>query len=119
MTDSPEDIYWALADEAQKHGIARSQLGQLAKIANGFANAINILKSALKTKKPKTYLCAVTASMKRELAAPLAQPNNEPEIALIARLNGWPVRKSVRSNGEPCWWIAGTMYDRKGIDVGG
>ena len=119
MTDSPEDIYWALADEAQKHGIARSQMGQVAKLANGFVNAINILKSALKTKKPKTYLCAVTASMKRELAAPLAQPNNEPEIVLQGRLHGWPVRKTVRSNGEPAWWVAGVLYDKGGIDVGG
>lgn len=118
---SSEQSYWLLADQCNKSHITRSRMGQLAKLCNNYDRANSILTEALKTKAPSAYLGKVIANLKDEQAPP-AVPiprSHEPDVVLQARLRGWPVRKSTRSNGDPAWWVAGTLYDRSGVDVGG
>lgn len=115
-----EERYWSLSSQANAKGITRSRLGQLAKICQDYNKAYRILSDSLATKSPSKYLGKCIANLKEEIAPPAIHipRNHEPEIVLQARLRGWPVRKSVRTNGEPAWWVAGVLYDQGGIDVG-
>ena len=117
---SAEQSYWALASQAQAASFTRSRMGQLAKLCNDYQRALSILSSALKTKKPSAYLGKVMANLKEEQAPPQIHipRSHEPEIVLQARLHGWPVRKTVRSNGTPGWFVCGILYDQGGVDVG-
>lgn len=114
---SYESDYWALAPIAGTHGIQRSQMGRLAKLCMDFKRAHQILLDTLKAKSPTTYLGKVVSNLREETLP--AQRSSEPEVVLQARLHGWPVRKSLRSNGEMGWWVAGTLYDKGGASVGG
>jgi hypothetical protein len=120
MESSPEATYWSLAAEAAKHRITRPQMGKLAKLTSDYQRALSILSSALKTKKPSAYLGKVMANLKEEQAPPQIHipRTHEPEIVLQARLHGWPVRKTVRGDGTPGWFVAGVLYDHTGMDVG-
>jgi len=115
-----EQGYWALASQAQAVGVTRSRMGQLAKLCSDYQRALSILSSALKTKKPSAYLGKVMANLKEEQAPPQIHipRTHEPEIVLQARLRGWPVRKTVRTDGSPGWFVAGILYDQGGADVG-
>jgi len=111
--------FWALSAQAESSSITRSRLGQLAKLANDFDKAERILKAALKTKNPSAYLGKVIKNLKTETESPLSiLRSEEPEIVLQARLHGWPVRRLTRSNGEPGWYVAGSLVDQRGVDVG-
>lgn len=115
-----EQAYWALASQANKAHVTNAMMGKLAKLCSDYQRALSILSSALKTKKPSAYLGKVMANLKEE-QAPLQihiPRSHEPEIVLQARLHGWPVRKTVRSNGTPGWFVAGILYDHTGMDVG-
>jgi hypothetical protein len=96
-------------------------MGKLAKLCNDYERALSILSAALKTKAPAAYLGKTMANLKEEIAPPQINlpRTHEPEIVLQARLHGWPVRKSMRTNGLPGWWVAGVLYDQGGVDVGG
>ena len=111
-----EEAYWALAQRAQEKGIARSRMGQLAKLCNDFERATELLEAALASKKPSTYLGKIMGSLR---ARHEPSRDEEPEIALQARLHGWPVRKTCLGDGTPAWWVAGVLYNREGVDVGG
>lgn len=115
-----EEQFWALAPQAQEKGIAKSRMGQLAKLCNDYRRALSVLRSALKTKNASAYLGKVIANIKEEIAPPAIHipRSKEPEIILQGRLHGWPVRKVLRSNGEIGWYMCGTLYDRSGVDVG-
>lgn len=125
ITMTAEDEFWALKDKARERGISRSMMGRLAKYSADYDKALHILNSAFQTMEPIKYIGAVINRLKKEripahFAAPsLAPIVQEPEVVTHARLRGWPVRKSRRTNGEDCWWVAGVMYDGHGIDVGG
>ena len=118
---SVEKDFWALAPIADSRGIGRSQMGQLAKLCQDFKRAHQILTDALKAKSPPRYLGKVVSNIRAENQVPTFQhqQSSEPEVVSLARFHGWPVRKSVRSNGEPGWWVAGTLYDKEGSGVGG
>lgn len=103
---------------AQKAGILPSRMGQLAKLANDWENARQMLNAVLKSKNPSTYLGALIKSLRDDLK-PNVAIKNEPEIAFHGRLHGWPVRKTALSNGQPGWWVAGVLYNAEGVDVGG
>lgn len=116
-----EEAYWALAPQAQEKGIVKSRMGQLAKLCNDYKRATSILSSALKTKNASAYLGKAIANIKEEIAPPairIPPRSKEPEIVLQARLHGWPVRKTTRMDGSPGWFVAGILYDIKGVDVG-
>ena len=115
-----EQAYWALAPQANKARVTNSMMGKLAKLCSDYERALSILKSALKTKNPSAYLGKVMANLKEEQAPPQIHipRTHEPEIVLQARLHGWPVRKIMRTNGDPGWFVAGILYDRTGMDVG-
>lgn len=119
--DSHEGEFWNLASQAQAKKIARSRCAQLAKLCSDFERAVDILRSALNTKNPSTYLGAVVARLRDEQSPRIIVPSRtqEPEIVLQGRLRGWPVRKTVLDTGEPGWWCAGVLYDRTGDAVGG
>jgi hypothetical protein len=117
-----ESAFWALRAQAQSFGITPSRLGQLAKLCQDYERAYQILRSALSKKKgASAYLGKVIANLKEEQAPPFIQipRSHEPEIVMQARLHGWPVRKSMLSNGQPGWWVAGSLIDRGGDVVGG
>lgn len=113
---SDESAFWAMKGLALASGINPARMGQLAKFCADFKRARGLLDQALKAKNPSTYLGALIKSLRDELAPP--RTLNEPEIALDARLRGWPVRKTSLSNGDPGWWIAGVLYNARGDDVG-
>lgn len=115
-----EQKYWALAKQASAAGVTPSVMGKLAKLCSDYERALSILSSALKTKKPSAYLGKVMANLKEE-QAPIQihiPRSHEPEVVLQARLHGWPVRKTVRTDGTPGWFVAGVLYDHTGVDVG-
>jgi len=115
-----EEAFWALAPQAQEKGIVKSRMGQLAKLCNDYKRATTILSSALKTKNASAYLGKAIANIKEEIAPPAIHipRSKEPEIVLHARLHGWPVRKIVRTDGSPGWFVAGILYDTQGMEVG-
>ncbi len=115
---SLEQLFWSMKPLAQKVGIAPSRMGQLAKLCSDWENARQMLSAALKSKEPSAYLGAMIRSMKDDLK-PSVAIRDEPEIAFHGRLNGWPVRKTALSNGQPGWWVAGVLYNAEGVDVGG
>jgi len=115
---SYESAFWAMKGDALTRGINPARMGQLAKACNDFNKATELLKQILKSKNPSTYLGAVLKNLRDEVAAPFSMRAEEPEIALDARLRGWPVRKTSLTDGSPAWWICGTLYNRDGIDVG-
>lgn len=118
--ESIESSYWALAAQCAKVDIPRSRMGQLAKLCGDFRRAHAILTEALKTRSPGTYLGKVVSNLRTDQAPLMSvERSKEPEIALQARLHGWPVRKSVLDSGEPGWWVAGVLYNKRGVDVGG
>lgn len=116
-----EAEYWSLATQARSKHISRSMMGRLAKLSQDYDKALNILCDALKTKQPAAYLGKVLSNLKDEFQPPQIHipRSHEPSIVTDARLRGWPVRKTVRGNGDPAWWVAGVLYDQGGIDVGG
>lgn len=118
-----EDEFWALADEAKSCRITKSMMGQLVKLTSDFKRAKSILVSSFQKKIPHLYLAKVLKNLQDEAIPPhfpvIPTITPEPEVVIHARLRGWPVRKSRRSNGEDCWWVAGIMYDTAGVDVGG
>lgn len=116
-----EPEFWALKSQAIQSGITPSRMGQLAKLCGDYDKAFSILTTAIKTKNASAYLGKVIANLRDEQAPPqIPIPRkHEPEIALQARLRGWPVRKTALSDGQPGWWVAGTLYDQGGVDVGG
>lgn len=119
MTSS-EDRFWALSSQADEKKITRSRMGQLAKLCHDYDRALSVLQSALKTKNPSNYLGAVVKGLRDEQAPPcvVSSRPQEPEVVLQARLRGWPVRKTMRTNGEPGWYVAGSLFDKRGMDVG-
>lgn len=115
---SAEDDFWALKQDAITAGLTTSRMGQLAKLCQDYNRALKILRIALKTKNASAYVGKTISNLKDE-QQPVIARSKEPEIVLQARLHGWPVKKSVRSNGEIGWWVAGTLYDKGGASVGG
>lgn len=107
--------FWSLVPIAAKSKISRSMMGKLSKLCCDNDRAVQILRAALKTKQPVTYLGKILAEMQRDLDPPRS---NEPEIALHGRLHGWVVRKTARTNGEPAWWVGGVLYDKNGDAIG-
>ena len=93
-------------------------MGQLLKLSCDFEEARQALCAALKSQHPSSYLGAIIKGLKDDLK-PSVAIRDEPEIAFKGRLNGWPVRKTFDSKGNPAWWVAGTLYDRNGVDIGG
>lgn len=121
MSDqSYEARFWALATTASQSKITKSMMGKLAKLCQDYERAYRILSDSLKTHRPANYLGKVISNLKDEQSPPAINipRSHEPEVALQARLRGWPVRKTTRTNGEPAWWVAGTLYDQGGVDVG-
>lgn len=117
MEQSYEGAFWALKSQALPAGINPARMGQLAKLCNDFRRAKELLEQTLKSKNPSTYLGAVIAKLKADLA-PVSLRSEEPEVALHGRLHGWPVRKTVLGDGSPGWWVAGVLYNKRGDDVG-
>lgn len=115
-----EQAYWDLASQARAAGVSNSMMGKLAKLTSDYQRAHQILVASLKTKKPMAYLGKVIANLKEEQAPPQIHISraHEPEIVLQARLHGWPVRKTTRTDGTPGWFVCGILYDRAGTDVG-
>ena len=118
---SSEADFWGLSSSAAKVGITKSRLGLLLKLCHNYDRALQILQACLRAKAPSAYLGKVISNMRYEQEAPqeiIKQSKKEPEIATDARLRGWPVRKTALSNGTPGWWIAGVLYNERGVDVG-
>lgn len=116
-----ESKFWALKSQAIQVGLTPARMGQLAKLCQDYDKAYQVLHTALQTKNPSAYLGKVIANLRDEQAPPQINipRSHEPEIALQARLRGWPVRKTALSDGSPGWWVAGTLYNREGFSVGG
>lgn len=117
-----EDYFWNLAPQAEAKGIKKSLLGRLLKVTQDYEKSTKILKLSLSKRNPLGYISKTIKNLEDEKIGPLTvlpTRSNEPEIALDARLRGWPVRATIMSNGKPGWWVAGTLYDSKGYAVGG
>jgi len=115
-----EQGYWELASQARSSGVTPSMMGKLAKLCSDYERAYRILVSSLKTKRPMAYLGKVISNLKEE-QAPIhinIPRTHEPEVVLQARLHGWPIRKTVREDGSPGWYVAGFLYDHTGDAVG-
>ena len=115
-----ESKFWALAPQAKAAGVSNSVMGKLAKLCSDYERAYRILSSAIKTKYARAYVGKVISTIKEEQAPiQISTPRtHEPEIVLQARLHGWPVRKTVRTDGSPGWYVAGFLYDHTGDCVG-
>jgi len=115
---SIEFLYWQLAAPAGKHKISRSMMGKLAKACNDYDKAFAALNGALKTRDPLTYIAKTIDNLKKD-CLPAALRSEEPEVALLGRLSGWPVRQTKLDSGEPGWWVGGALYDKNSVCVGG
>jgi hypothetical protein len=115
---SDEGAFWALKGQALTVGINPARMGQLAKLCNDWKRAKELLSQVIKSKNPSTYLGAVIKNLRDEVAAPISLRSSEPDVACDGRLRGWPVRKTVLTDGSPGWWVAGTLYNKDGVDVG-
>ena len=77
--EHPQDRFWSLAPAAEKAGIRRSQLGQLANVLAGdFIRAIGVVQDSMAAKTPRVYFARIVANLKSERAEPDGETYRRP-----------------------------------------
>jgi hypothetical protein len=115
---SAEDEFWSLTDTAEKNGLSRSRLGQIASLYGGeFEAALAALNAALRSKNPSAYLGKVVSNLRAESepnVLPMKPRRGEPEFVRAFRAEGYSPRRTETGR----WRVGGEIYDDDGRVVG-